>query len=58
MAKELKFYVPLIMGFILCLIGVFCPPIGDITAGVLYASGMFMCVSASVVGLDIPSILA
>lgn len=58
MSKEFKYYVPLIMGFILCIIGVFCPPMGEISTGVLYGSGMFLCLCAAVVGLDVPAILA
>lgn len=57
MKKELRYYTPLLMGFALCLIGIFTPPVGEISTGVLYASGMFLILCAAVVGADIPSIL-
>lgn len=57
MKKELRYYVPLVMGFIFMLIGIFTPPIGDIYPSILYGTGMFLIIAAAGIGLDIPATL-
>lgn len=55
--QELRYYVPLCMGFIMMAVSLALPPIGIIPTSVLYGSGMFLCLCAAVVGLDVPEIL-
>lgn len=57
MSKELRYYTPLFMGFVLDLIGIFAPPIGQISKEVIYATGCFLLLCATVVGLDVPATL-
>ena len=55
--QEMRFYTPLIMGFIIIMMAMMVPPIGVIPTSALYAAGMFLILCAAVVGLDVPSIL-
>lgn len=55
--QEMRYYIPLIMGFIILMIAMLVPPIGVIPTSALYGAGMFLILCAAVVGLDIPSLL-
>lgn len=55
--QEMRYYTPLIMGFIILMIAMLVPPIGVIPTSALYGAGMFLILCAAVVGLDIPAIL-
>lgn len=55
--KDGRFFVTLSMGFILLIIGVICPPVGEISRSILYGSAMLLILSGGIVGLDVPSIL-
>lgn len=55
--QELRYYVPLCMGFIIIMIALLVPPVGVIPTSALYGGGIFLCLCAAIVGLDIPSIL-
>lgn len=57
MKKEMRYYIPLFMGFILMMIGLIAPPIGDISSGAIFAGGSFLILCATIAGLDIPSTL-
>lgn len=57
MRQELRYYVPLVMGFIILMIAMLVPPIGVIPTSALYGAGMFLVLCAAIVGLDVPSIL-
>ena len=55
--QEMKYYTPLIMGFIIMTIGLIAPPLGAIPSSAIYAGGCFLILCAAVVGLDVPAIL-
>lgn len=55
--QELRYYTPLVMGFIIIMIAMIVPPLGVIPTSALYGAGMFLILCAAVVGLDIPAIL-
>lgn len=55
--QEFRFYTPLIMGFIIIMIALIAPPLGSVPSSAIYACGCFLCLSATVIGLDIPAIL-
>lgn len=55
--QELRYYVPLIMGFIIMMIALISPPLGAISSSAIYGGGCFLILCAAVVGLDIPSLL-
>ena len=55
--QEMRFYTPLIMGFIIMTIGLIAPPLGAIPSSAIYAGGCFLILCAAVVGLDVPAIL-
>lgn len=51
--KECRFYVCLILGFALMVMGFFAPPIGTISNSVLVGSGMLLSIGALAIGIDI-----
>lgn len=55
--QDLRYYIPLVMGFIIIIFAMCVPPLGVIPTSALYAAGMFLILCAAVVGLDIPAIL-
>lgn len=57
MKHELRFYITLIFGYSLLIIGVFTPPVSIIDTSILYASGMFIVLAGATIGIDIPEIL-
>ena len=57
MKRELRFYITLILGYTLLIIGVFTPPVSVIDTSILYASGMFIVLAGATIGIDIPEIL-
>lgn len=56
-AREVKFYICLLLGYSLLVIGCFCPPIGIVSNSVLVAAGMFICLSGLIIGLDLPAVI-
>lgn len=57
MSKELRYYTPLCMGFIIMMIALLSPPLGDIPKNAIYGGGCFLILCATVVGLDVPATL-
>lgn len=55
--KECRFYVCLILGFSLMVMGFFAPPIGTISNSVLVGSGMLLSIGALAIGIDIKGCL-
>ncbi len=51
--KECRFYVCLVLGFALMVMGFFAPPIGTISNSVLVGSGMLLSIGALAIGIDI-----
>ena len=51
--REIRFYVCLLLGFVLMMCGFFAPPIGEIHNSVLVASGLVLSIGALAVGVDI-----
>lgn len=56
-AKEVRFYVCLVMAFVLLIISLFLPPLNIITESVLYAAIALLSTGALVTGVDISGIL-
>lgn len=54
--KACKFYTTLLLGFILMVIGCFCPPLGVISNSILIGSGMLLTISAGCIGIDLAEI--
>lgn len=57
MKREIRFYVCLVLGFVLVLYGAITPPPGDVTDSLLIAAGMFLCIGAVAVGVDVVGII-
>ena len=55
--KSFKFYTTLGLGFILMIIGCFCPPLGVISNSVLIGAGMFLTISAGCIGVDLAEVI-
>ena len=55
--REIRFYVCLLLGFVLMMCGFFAPPIGEIHNSVLVASGLVLSIGALAVGVDIEGII-
>lgn len=55
--KACKFYTTLGLGFILMIIGCFCPPLGMISNSVLIGAGMLLTISAGCIGIDLAEIV-
>lgn len=56
-AREFKFYICILLGYSLLVIGCFCPPIGIVSNSVLVAAGMFICLAGLIIGLDLPAVI-
>lgn len=54
---ECRFYVCLILGFSLMVMGFLAPPMGTISNGVLVGAGMMLILGGLSVGLDIKGII-
>ena len=57
MKKEVRFYVCLVLAYILLLISLYLPPLNVIATSVLYASIVILGIGALSIGLDISGIL-
>lgn len=57
MKREIRFYVCLVLGFVLIMYGAITPPPGEVTKSLLIAGGMFLCVGAVAVGVDVIGII-
>lgn len=57
MKKEIRFYVCLILAYILLMISLWIPPVGIIESSVLYGAIIILSVGAASIGLDISGIL-
>ena len=57
MKKEIRFYVCLILAYILLMISLWIPPVGIIESSVLYGAIIILSVGAMSIGLDISGIL-
>lgn len=55
--KSFKFYTTLGLGFILMVIGCFCPPLGIISNSILIGSGMLLTISAGCIGIDLAEVI-
>ena len=55
--KDFRFYVSLLLGFIMLVIGCICPPLGIISNSVLLAGGMILCITAGCIGIDLSEII-
>lgn len=55
--KSWKFYTTLFLGFILMIVGCFCPPAGIISDSILVGSGMILTISAGCIGIDLAEII-
>ena len=55
--KEARFYVCLILGFVLMMCGFFAPPMGEIHNSVLVGSGILLSIGGLAVGIDIEGII-
>lgn len=51
--REARFYVCIFLGFSLMVLGFYAPPVGEIYDSVLIGSGMFLCIAALAIGIDI-----
>lgn len=54
---ECRFYVCLILGFSLMVMGFLAPPMGTISNGVLVGAGMMLILGGLSVGLDVKGII-
>lgn len=57
MKKEIRFYVCLILAYVLMMISLFLPPVGIIATSVLYAAIIILSIAALSIGLDVSGIL-
>lgn len=57
MKKEIRFYVCLILAYILMMISLWIPPVGVIATSVLYGAIILLAIGALSIGLDISGIL-
>lgn len=55
--KSIKFYISLILGYSLLIMGALLPPIGIISNSVLIGGGMILCISAGCIGIDLADII-
>lgn len=53
----MRYYIPLVMGFVIMMIALIAPPLGSIPASAIYAGGCFLILCAAVTGLDVPAVL-
>lgn len=57
MKEEIRFYVCLILGYSLLMIGIWLPPVGIISNSVIVASGIVLCIGALSIGIDVKGII-
>ena len=57
MKQEIRFYVCMILGYSLMMIGIWLPPVGIIANSVIIAAGIILCIGALSIGLDIKGII-
>lgn len=55
--REVRFYVCLVMGYMLMVGGFFSPPLGEIGNSIIVASGILLCLGALCVGVDLKGII-
>ena len=55
--KSFIFYTTLGLGFILMVIGCFCPPLGIISNSILIGAGMLLTISAGCIGVDLAEVI-
>lgn len=55
--KEWRFYVTLLLGYVLLILGFFTNPPGIISSSVLIASGLLFSIGAMGLGIDIKGII-
>jgi len=55
--KDIKFYMTLIMGFSIMMIGIFTPPVGIVSTSLLWGTAMFLVLAGGIIGMDIPALL-
>jgi len=55
--KDIKFYLCVILGFVLMIIGAYIPPEGVLDSSMLYGSSFFLILAGCVEGLDIKGII-
>ena len=51
--REVRFYVCLVLGFVLMMCGFFAPPMGEIHNSVLVGAGLLLSIGALAVGIDL-----
>ena len=51
--REIRFYVCLVLGFILMMCGFCAPPMGEIHNSVLVGAGLLLSIGALAVGIDL-----
>ncbi len=51
--REVRFYVCLVLGFVLIMCGFFAPPMGEIHNSVLVGAGLLLSIGALAVGIDL-----
>lgn len=54
---DARFYTCVVMGFIMCVISLFLPPIGVIPSSVCYVTGAFLITGGLALGLDIAGVI-
>lgn len=57
MREEIRFYVCLVLGYSLMMIGIWIPPVGIISNSVIIASGILLCIGALSIGIDLKGII-
>lgn len=55
--QDIRFYVTLLLGFALLVIGCFIDPPGVISSSVLIGSGMILTLTAGIIGVDLSKII-
>lgn len=54
---EVRFYICLVLGYSLMMIGIWLPPVGVISNSVIMASGILLCIGALSIGIDLKGII-
>lgn len=57
MKQEIRFYVCMILGYSLMMIGIWIPPVGIISNSVIIAAGIVLCIGALSIGIDVKGII-
>ena len=55
--QDFRFYITLLLGFALLVIGCFIDPPGVISSSVLIGSGMLLTLTAGIIGVDLSKII-